>query len=341
MDSDIIYKKEMTRSFSLFACEYWDRGERIELPRICEGTCFFEPLFVRSPNEGVSVWYNYSDERQDPVRLGQYFSDNPDAFRKHTEQYLSICDTLAGIAITDEPSFDNARTLFDNIARMWPMLAIVNLLGGDYASTTSQKIARDAYDIRARTDTVVYEAGSALRRITRQLVPEEQSGLTDYMRFEEIMAGGCEDGECVERRAREYRFFKGGLFTRDELFAYRYPGITLEDSSASSEELTGRPAMEGRVTGKAVVIFESDQLDNVTEGDILVTPMTTPDFLPAMKRAAAFVTDEGGITCHAAIVAREMGKPCVIGTGNATASINTGDHVEVDADSGVVRLISK
>ena len=68
--------------------------------------------------------------------------------------------------------------------------------------------------------------------------------------------------------------------------------------------------------------------------------MTMPRYLPAMVRAAAFVTDEGGITCHAAIIAREMRKPCIIGTKIATQVLKDGDMVEVDADNGVVRKIN-
>jgi pyruvate,water dikinase len=64
--------------------------------------------------------------------------------------------------------------------------------------------------------------------------------------------------------------------------------------------------------------------------------MTVPDFLPAMKKAAAIVTDEGGITCHAAIVARELKIPCVIGTKNATKMLKTGDLVEVDTQTGKI-----
>lgn len=69
--------------------------------------------------------------------------------------------------------------------------------------------------------------------------------------------------------------------------------------------------------------------------------MTTPDFVPIMKRASAFVTDEGGITCHAAIVSREMKKPCIIGTKIATQVLKDGDLVEVDADKGVVKILEK
>ncbi|MEK7584386.1 MAG: PEP-utilizing enzyme, partial [Patescibacteria group bacterium] len=78
----------------------------------------------------------------------------------------------------------------------------------------------------------------------------------------------------------------------------------------------------------------------VLRGDVIVTTMTTPDYIAAMEKAAAFVTDEGGITCHAAIIAREMEKPCIIGTQNATQVLKDGDLVEVDADRGVVRILN-
>ena len=75
------------------------------------------------------------------------------------------------------------------------------------------------------------------------------------------------------------------------------------------------------------------------KGDILVTGMTRPEFLPLMEKAAAFVTDAGGILSHAAIVAREMRKPCVIGTHVATKVLKDGDVVEVDADKGIVKIM--
>ena len=77
----------------------------------------------------------------------------------------------------------------------------------------------------------------------------------------------------------------------------------------------------------------------VKKGDILVAIMTNANHLPAMARAAAVVTDEGGITCHAAIAARELQKPCVVGTKFATLMLKNGDRVEVEADAGVVTKI--
>ena len=75
------------------------------------------------------------------------------------------------------------------------------------------------------------------------------------------------------------------------------------------------------------------------EGDILVATMTRPDFLPLMIKAGAFVTDDGGVCSHAAIIAREMGKPCIIGTRNATTILKDGDIVTVDADNGTVTVV--
>ena len=83
-----------------------------------------------------------------------------------------------------------------------------------------------------------------------------------------------------------------------------------------------------------------EQIGEAQEGDIIVSTMTTPDFVPAMQKAAAIITDEGGITCHAAIVARELNKPCVIGTKFATEILKDGDEVEVDADNGIVTKLS-
>lgn len=106
-----------------------------------------------------------------------------------------------------------------------------------------------------------------------------------------------------------------------------------------TSEVRGVTAFRGKVTGRAVLVLSTKDLWAVKRGDIMVAVMTFPQFVPAMEKAAAFVTDEGGILCHAAIVSREMKKPCIIGTKMATKLFKTGDLIEVDAHSGVVRRI--
>lgn len=104
-------------------------------------------------------------------------------------------------------------------------------------------------------------------------------------------------------------------------------------------ELKGVCASRGTVTGPVVVVTEHEHFGKVKPGDVLVTTMTRPEYLPIMGLAAAFVCDEGGITSHAAIVAREMKKPCVIATKSGTRFLKDGDMVEVDANAGIVKKI--
>jgi pyruvate,water dikinase len=100
--------------------------------------------------------------------------------------------------------------------------------------------------------------------------------------------------------------------------------------------LSGAPASPGVASGPVKIVPDPSQIDKVLEGDILVAEMTTPDFVPAMKRAAAIVTDRGGRTAHAAIVSRELGIPCIVGSENATATLKDGQVITVDGGSGKV-----
>lgn len=141
--------------------------------------------------------------------------------------------------------------------------------------------------------------------------------------------------EKIEVRKRE---FIAGIF--ENKFQIEKININ-RDSKDYTNTIQGNIAMKGRIQGSAKTILSPKENNKVEKGDILVTSMTTPDFLPAMERAAGFITDEGGITCHASIVAREMKKPCIIGTKNATKILKNGDTIELNADEGIVNIIKK
>ncbi len=98
--------------------------------------------------------------------------------------------------------------------------------------------------------------------------------------------------------------------------------------------LTGAPASPGIASGPVKILQAPSEMDKVGTGDILVAKMTTPDFVPAMKRAVAIVTERGGRTAHAAIVSRELGIPCVVGVEQATTSLSDGQVITVDGSKG-------
>jgi len=120
------------------------------------------------------------------------------------------------------------------------------------------------------------------------------------------------------------------------------PITTLQNAATKKFEitdtpiLTGEAASPGFASGPAILIKNQTEINRVKDGQILVITMTTPDFVPAMKKVAGIITDKGGQTSHAAIVSRELGTPCVVGTKTATKDIKEGDIVTIDGSTGRV-----
>ncbi|MFA9515628.1 phosphoenolpyruvate synthase [Halopenitus sp. H-Gu1] len=117
---------------------------------------------------------------------------------------------------------------------------------------------------------------------------------------------------------------------------------TVDRAESSTEDeadvlIDGLGSSPGIVSGTVRIVTKLDHLDQVRDGDILVTEMTMPDMVPAMKRAAGIITDEGGMTSHAAIVSRELGVPAVVGTSTGTRTLENGQQVTIDGDKGTVR----
>ena len=110
----------------------------------------------------------------------------------------------------------------------------------------------------------------------------------------------------------------------------------ISELAETSIILSGSPAGPGLGSGPVRIVLDAAKIDEVKKGDIMAAEMTTPDFVPAMKRAAGIVTDRGGRTCHAAIVSRELGIPCVVGTGDATQKLKPDQVVTVDGSRGKV-----
>ena len=135
-------------------------------------------------------------------------------------------------------------------------------------------------------------------------------------------------------------------FEKDMLFLLQARPITTlgnadEDAGDASSDLgdvlvRGLGASPGMASGKVKIILDIDELDKIKDGDIMVTTMTTPDMVPAMRRASGIVTDEGGVTCHASIISRELGIPCVVGTGDATTTLEENSGVTLDGKKGLV-----
>ncbi len=109
-----------------------------------------------------------------------------------------------------------------------------------------------------------------------------------------------------------------------------------EPSEPGTELVSGYGSSPGVATGPVRIIEDIDEADRIDEGDVIVTEMTAPDMVPAMKRSAGIITDEGGMTSHAAIVSRELGVPAIVGCGDATSVLSDGQRVTLDGQKGTV-----
>ena len=198
------------------------------------------------------------------------------------------------------------------------------------------KLRQRSVDFLELTDHVIQDT-------LRDLFPH-LGELVKYVSIEEIREGKILSENILKNRQEHYVYYNFKIYPdRDAYDIARENGIEIQEEGVPPdvEELLGQIAMEGKVRGKVRVLNQKSEIPLLKKGEILVTAMTTPDYLPAMHKAAAFVTDEGGITCHAAIIAREMKKPCIIGTKIATKVLKDGDLVEVDAERGIVTIIKK
>jgi len=131
------------------------------------------------------------------------------------------------------------------------------------------------------------------------------------------------------------------IFTEKEArYLFKHIEARLKKETAGVEA-SGMCASPGKVTGPARLVPTAEQNHKVKPGDILITYATTVDYLPAMKKAAAFITEAGGLTCHAAVVAREFGVPCIVSLRDAMKKFKDGQEIEVNATEGKVKILGR
>lgn len=339
----VLFHKIMARTMFLMDCEIWDIGERINLPKILDGAYYSDPLFYHNENKGIEIYYNFTDPAQAPKYLFDYLNENPDWIFKEKNKFDKDCEEIR--SLIKEGNVHDFKKLHKLITDVWPLIAISTIISNENIYPVAKNFVTLAHSIRKESDGVLHWGTEKLLYLAEKLLPEEYKKWVEYLCYSEILAHKFPDEEELFRRKKSFVFYKGGLSSGLTLAQYgdknniEIKGYLGEEELKHEVSLRGTVAFSGKALGKVVLVFSRSDIEKVRDGDILVTAMTTPNLISAMNKASAFVTDEGGVTCHAAIVAREMGKPCIIGTKIATKVFKDGDMVEVDADNGIIRII--
>jgi len=181
----------------------------------------------------------------------------------------------------------------------------------------------------------------------RYEITHHDLGFFTYQEIEEILKKDNLNRKVLEQRKKHacilnYDEGRTEVIIIDREIPEKYYDIINEvENKDKTFIIKGLPAQKGKVKGPVKIVRSYHDIKKVEEGDILVANTTHPTYLPAMHKAAAFVTNEGGMLSHAAIISREMKKPCIVNTKNATKILKTNDLVEVNADKGIVKILKK
>ncbi len=247
----------------------------------------------------------------------------------------------AGVMFTVEPtSSDRSKIVVEAVLGLGEMIVSGDVTPDHYVvSKDEMKIIHK--EIKRQEWKLIKKEGGKGKEdnIKVDLTPEEQAKQkitdNDIMTLAKIGIN-LEDHYQIPQDV-EWAKENGKLF-----IVQTRPVTTIKEMAEVTSEITapvllsGSPASPGIASGPVKIVPDPSQIDKVMAGDVLVAEMTTPDFVPAMKRAAAIVTDRGGRTAHAAIVSRELGIPCIVGAEKATSTLKDGQVITVDGASGNV-----
>lgn len=354
------FERVLTRDVPLIQTEAWSDIFTKALPQLF-GFPWPVPLFCFR-NATVESWRPTTFHTDLARKCAAWVAESPD----HEQKILAVLHAYAKAAKAARAyqSIPSGATPEELLLRIEQILSVLEQglgLWPGYWFTDWDMMAKEgkgganfpdelllvARDIRAAT-TIFADVAGALYAHLWHLAEKKAwpTHLLKFIRSAELraaVAGEAEpDVQLLRERNAGYLYYHGKIYTGSairEVIRDHHFVLVEEEVSSTTTLVHGRSAYSGHVQGTARIVVNRDQCGDVAPGDILITPMTEAYFLPILARCAAIVTDEGGVLCHAAIFARELRKPCVIGTKIATKVFKNGDRVEVDAIKGIVRRI--
>ncbi|MFH1832826.1 MAG: PEP-utilizing enzyme [Candidatus Levyibacteriota bacterium] len=339
------FEKLFSRDFSLPSVEVWVRGESTRSKGWTKEKQPFLPYIVTERSDDtVHFYYNLQGVEwvQDLlVKLAHEHSAFITTIEKTVLEKLTfirpIYEKEKAIDLSSLKRF--IKELEDGYSWFEAMWWFFQM---DDESKIAEFDLENLAKVRTLTDKLCNSSDTVIRKSLAKIYPQ-LGNLSSVLTTKEIQSDDFPGKQELEKRYEGYFFTNNQLFvgTTKPQVAQKLGIHFTEERVKKVKQLKGNVACQGFIKGYVRRLMGHDQIHLLQEGEILVSPMTIPDFLPAMKKAVAFVTDEGGMLCHAAIVARELNKPCIVGTGIATQVLKDGDLVEVDANTGVVKILKR
>jgi phosphohistidine swiveling domain-containing protein len=340
-----IYKKIFTRDFLLTTAEIWVRPEAKSDKVWTKERQPYWPYIIVERAEGViNAFYDPRGIDWLKQSLIQNIKNSSNFLVGLSAKYKYAYQVLKNVYAKKE--FLAKEELIRFLSRAEHFWVWFEALWWVWELTPDEKkgikIPKEIFTLRENTQEILPEIERLARNSLYRIYPE-LGGLIEVLTIEEIKKAVTLDLAVLKNRHSGYFYVEDNLIVgRNRAYVENLYDIQFENLMFDAKDgVKGQTAYKGKARGEVKIVYGPKQIFKVNDGDVIVSSMTMPDVLPAMKKASAFVTDEGGVMCHAAIIARELKKPCIIGTKIATKVLCDGDLVEVDAHKGVVKIIKK
>lgn len=324
------YQLTITRPETLMEQEIYYRGEFEGIKGVTRGLYYFKPLFIyNSKHRNVDIYYNDYDLEEDPRLIYYYMDLDYDDILKYYDETIKK-DVIYLQGVIHGRRDVNFQEIFESIIRIYPFISLGQLAG--HYDDMSRRLKDFLIQFREDYDSIIHEACSYVILKLEKKLSDEYRRYISFITLDEILLG-LPELNVLEERSQGYIYFGKLYVTKDYQEWLREHNISIHyDTDCSS--LKGDVSYGGNVAGRVCIIYTEDDFSKFKKGDILVTPMTVPKFMKVIQMASGIITDEGGITCHASIVARELKIPCVVGCKRATSILKDGDLVEIDGATG-------
>ena len=271
--------------------------------------------------------------------------------RQLSNELLTRAKNLRLLCSQSPQKLFNAK-FYSEFSRQWieiiPSFVAVSRSGKLLAESGDKKNLDLITRARVQTESILIETDQFVRKFLKLITKKEQTGKSDLTvltcneLYKYVMYKKLPNQNVLRSRSPRSGYVYSGKDTfLNAPDAVRLVKKIVDSYKISSDSLTGQGVFPGLVRGLVKIVDSPTKAKDFLKGQILVAGMTRPDFVPLIKKARGIVTDAGGVLCHAAIVSREFKIPCVVGTQIATKVFKSGDLVEVDANKGIVRLVSR
>ena len=325
----------ITRPKSIIEMEIYYKGEYEGIKSITRNLYYFRPLFIyNQKHDNVEIYYNEVDLEEDPRLIYYYMDLDFNKLKKYYDTTIKNDITYIQNFLLKKITID-FNELLAKIIRVYPFISL-GQLAGHYENITP-RLKEFLIHFRNNYDSIIHDACDYMIDMIKEKLPIEYKHYTNFITLEEYL-NKLPDTDVLEFRKQGFIYF-GKLYTTQNYKKW------LEDNNISIKIdqdvlLTGDVAYSKSVTGKVCIIYNEKDFDRFEKDDILVTPMTVPKFMKVIKMSSGIITDEGGITCHASIIARELKIPCIVGCKNATKVLKNGDLVKIDGATGKIIILS-